>query len=153
MQSVKRRCGLLPSRSRERTYGKGAFAKRTSTGTGTRSLVAGERLHVRRGVWIVGRECRRRIVKRLRASRTSSTWGSPWFRLKKKGQPCGLPLYTFARSIENIDDGGTSIQSGQVCLHFHATQIIFSMCMRATCVYFDLLIYNICILKKNLIAS
>lgn len=35
MQGVKRRCGLLPSRSRERTYGKGAFTRRMSTGTGT----------------------------------------------------------------------------------------------------------------------
>lgn len=148
MRSVKRRCGLLPSRSRERTYGKGAFTKRMSTGTGTRSLVAGERLHVRRGVWIVGRECRRRIVKRLRASRTSSTWGSPWFRLKK-GQPCGLPLYTFARSIENIDDGNVHTKrTGLPSFSTHYSNYIFDVLARHVCIL--IFKYTICILKKRI---
>lgn len=76
--------------------------------TGTSRGRSERRLHVERRMDCRLWECRRGIVKRLRASRTSSTWGSPWFRLKK-GQPRGCVRSDDRRGTSS--GGETSVQS------------------------------------------
>lgn len=112
---------------RER-YGKGAFTRRMLDGDRDRyesARPARGFAYEERCMWIVGKECRRGIVKRLRVSRTSSTWGSPWFRLKRDSLAA---VVSYSRTVDKEHQRRVRpYKANEFVLIFHVTRITFHL--------------------------